>query len=147
RSYGNTVLMSEIEGRDGWASITGLNGLLLGLARKRGLDAACLMGEIPDYLSGAPFPYPPASKSVLEVLTKLLGFEIAYNSLDEMGVRIRSIIDDLYEKFPPEIKDRIEQRKSALQARAEVITTEDEKWIKEHIDEFFKGSGRNERAS
>ena len=62
KSYENTILMGEIEGRGDEGSITGLNGLLSGLARKRGFESICLMGEIPDYLSGAPFPYPRAAK-------------------------------------------------------------------------------------
>ena len=86
RSYKNTVLMGEIEGSGERGSITGLNGLLLGLAKKRGLDAICLMGEIPDYLSGAPFPYPRASKSVLETITNFLGIEIDYSALDDLTV-------------------------------------------------------------
>jgi len=141
KSYENTILMGEIEGRGGQGSITGLNGLLLGLAKKRGFEAICLMGEIPDYLSGAPFPYPRASKSVLEVLTNCLGIEIDYGALDEMVARIDDVIDGLYEKFPSEIRERIEQRKLIIQAKPEAITEEDEKWIKEHIDEFFKKGG------
>lgn len=148
RGYENTVLMSEIEGRGDWGSITGLNGLLLGLAKRRGLEAICLMGEIPDYLSGAPFPYPRASKSVLEVLTSLLGVGIDYRALDEMAAQIDAIIDGIYEKLPLEIRDRIEQRKLAVPARPEAITEEDERWIKEHIDELFKKKGKgDERAS
>ncbi len=45
RAHGNTILMSEIEGKGEKGSITGLNGLLLGLARKRGFEAICLMGK------------------------------------------------------------------------------------------------------
>ena len=145
KSYENTILMGEIEGRGDRGSITGLNGLLLGVAKKRGFEAVCLMGEIPDYLSRAPFPYPRASKSVLQVLTKRLGVEIDYGALDEMAVQIDDIIDGIYEKFPLEIRERIDQRRSF--AQAETITEEDEKWIKEHIDELFKkGGGGNERA-
>ncbi len=148
KSYENTILMGEIEGRGNQGSITGLNGLLLGLAKKRGFQAICLMGEIPDYLAGAPFPYPKASKSVLEVLANLLGIKIDYGALDEMAVRIDDIIDDIYEKFPPEIRERIEQRKLVIQTKLEAITEEDGKWIKEHIDELFKKGGKgNERPS
>jgi len=148
KSYENTILMSEIEGRGDDGSITGLNGLLSGLARKRDFEAISLMGEIPDYLSGAPFPYPRASKSVLEVLTHFLGVEIDYRALDEMTVRIDDIVSGIYEKLPSEIKERIEQRQYVVQPRREVITEEDEKWIKEHIDEFFKKEGRqDDRAS
>jgi proteasome assembly chaperone (PAC2) family protein len=72
RGYSNTVLMSDIEERGGQGNITGLNGLLLGVAKKRGFEAICVMGEIPIYLQGFPFPYPKASKSVLEVLNTYL---------------------------------------------------------------------------
>ncbi len=139
KSYENTILMGEVEGRGERGSITGLNGLLLGIAKKRGFEAICLMGEIPDYLSRAPFPYPRASKSVLQVLTKRLGIEIDYGALDDMAVQIDEIINGIYDKFPPEIRERIDQRKSV--AQAETITDEDERWFKEHIDELFKKRG------
>ncbi len=141
----NTVLMSEIEGRGNEGSITGLNGLLLGLARKRGFEAVCLMGEIPDYLSGAPFPYPRASKSVLEVLVNILKVDINLTGLDEMAGQIDGIVHGIYDKLPPEITERIEQRKLIVQQpRVETITEEDEKWMKEHIDELFKKGGKGD---
>lgn len=146
KSYGNAVSMSEIEGGGGRGSITGLNGLLLGMAKKRGFEALCLMGEIPDYLSGAPFPYPRASKSVLEILIKFLGIDIDYHVIEQMIVRMDAIIGDLYEKLPQEIRDKIEQRR-LVQPKPEAITEEDEKWIKEHIDELFKKGGKDERPS
>ena len=68
--------MSEVEGRGNQGSITGLNGLLIGAAKRRGIDGICLMGEIPDYLSRMPFPYPKASKAVLETLAKIIGINI-----------------------------------------------------------------------
>ncbi|MBI2852473.1 MAG: PAC2 family protein [Chloroflexi bacterium] len=137
KSYRNTVGMSDIEGR-GSGSITGLNGLVFGLARKRKLDAICLMGEIPDYLSGAPFPYPRASKAVLDVLTGLLGIPVGYDNLDEMGHHMNELIESIYNKFPQEMKGRVEQRKLTAQPKTEAITEEEEKWLKEHIDELFK---------
>lgn len=141
KGYDNTILMSEIEGTANGGSITGLNGLLLGLAKKRGFEAICLMGEIPDYLSSAPFPYPRASKSVLEILTSLLRIEFDYGALDKMSAQIDDIIEGIYEEFSSEIKERLDQRKSIFQAKPETITEEDEKWIKEHIDELFKKGG------
>ncbi len=148
KSYENTILMSEVEGRGNWGNITGLNGLLLGLAKKRGFEAICLMGEIPDYLSAAPFPYPRASKSVLEVLSNLLGIQIGYDALDEMAVQMDEVIGGIYEKLPPEITEKIEQREYIVRAKPEMITEEDKEWIKRHIDELFKKGGRgDDRAS
>ncbi|MFH1381867.1 MAG: PAC2 family protein [Chloroflexota bacterium] len=142
----NVVLMSEIEGR-GQGSITGLNGLLLGVAKKRGMESVCLMGEIPDYLAEIPFPYPTASKSVLEAFTGILGVTVDFTSLDEMVSRINDLIEGIYDKFLPEIKERIEQRRLAIQQKPEEITEEEEKWMKEHIDELFRKGRGDERAT
>jgi len=137
RSYDNTILMSEVEGRGNQGSITGLNGLLIGAAKRRGIDGICLMGEIPDYLSRIPFPYPKASKAVLDTLAKIIGVNTKYNLLDDMIVQMEVVVGDVYQQFPQEIRERLEQRKRATQLKQEAISEEDEQWLKEHIDEFF----------
>ncbi len=146
-SYENTILMGRSEGRSRGGSITGLNGLMLGVARARGLEAVCLMGEIPDYLSSAPLPYPRASRSVIELLSKILGAEVDFSQLDEMAGHVDGIISGIYDNLPPEIRERVEHRKDLMQRKAGAITAEEEKWMKEHIDELFKkGDKRDERA-
>ena len=157
KDYENTVLMSEIEGRHGQGAITGLNGLLLGVARKRGMKALCLMGEIPYYLHGSPWPYPKASISVLEVLASILGVDVDLIPLEEMARKIDESIEQflgsLYEAeaIPPpirnQIKESIEKMKHVRESPGP-ITDEDQKRIMEHIDEFFKrGEKGDERAS
>jgi len=151
RDYENTVLMSDIEGRQGQGAISGLNGLLLGAAKKRGIEALCLMGEIPYYLQASPWPYPKASISVLEVLVGKLGIDIDLIPLDEMARKIEesieSFLSSLYEAeaIPPPIRDQIkesiEKMKHVRESRGP-ITGEDEKRIMEHIDEFFKRGER-----
>ncbi len=141
KGYENTVLMSDIEGRGGQGSITGLNGLLLGVAKKRGLEAICVMGEIPLYLQGFPFYYPKASKSVLEVLAASLGLEIDMRGIDEIVERSESEIEKLYEKFPPDIREQLDKLKYmayAKQTDSGPITEEDKKKILEDIDKLFK---------
>ena len=137
RRYDNTILMSEVEGRGNQGSITGLNGLLIGAAKRRGIDGICLMGEIPDYLSRMPFPYPKASKVVLETLAKLMGINVSKIALDDMIIQMEAVVTNVYQQFPPDIRERLEQRKLASQSKQESITEEDEQWFKEHIDEFF----------
>ncbi len=136
KGYANTLLMSEVEGRDNLGNITGLNGLLIGVAKKRGFEGVCLMGEIPDYLSRVPFPYPKASQSVLEVLSAILNVSIDITSLDKMAVQMQGVIANVFRQFPNEVRERIEQRKQAAQPGP--ITEDDEKWIKDHIDDFFR---------
>jgi len=141
RGYENTILMSDIEGRKGQGNITGLNGLLLGVAKKRGLEAVCIMGEIPVYLQGLPLPYPKGSKSVLEVLTASLGVRIEMEGIIELVERSEREVENLYQRFPLEIREQLDKLKYVTYARpAEPgpITEEDKKRILEDIDKFFK---------
>jgi proteasome assembly chaperone (PAC2) family protein len=138
KTYHNTILMNEIEERgEGEGTITGLNGLLLAVAKKRGLEGICLMGEIPDWLSVATFPYPKASKSVLEVFAEILGISVDYNALDKMGEKIEEVIESFYTKFPPEMKAEYDQRKSVAQDKPGSITIE----AKIYIDGQYKKGG------
>jgi uncharacterized protein len=147
KAYDNTILMSDIEGKSERGNITGLNGILIGLAKKRGFESACLMGEIPDYLSGVPFPYPRASSSVLELLGKLVGVEVDCSPMEEMSRQVDEIIGGIYEKLPADIREKIDQRKTQNQPLPEVISEEDGTWLKEHLDELFRGSLGNEKPS
>jgi len=136
KGYANTLLMSEVEGRNNLGNITGLNGLLIGIAKKRGFEGVCLMGEIPDYLSRVPFPYPKASQSVLEVISAILGVSVDITTLDSMAAQMQGVITNVFRQFPDEVRERIEQRKQVAQPGP--ITEDDEKWIKDHIDDFFR---------
>lgn len=135
KKYPNVVLMDEV-GEGGEGIITGLNGLLLAVAKKRGLEAVCLMGEIPDWLSRAPFPYPKASKSVLEVLAAIYGIKVDFQYLDKKIAEVEGIITALYEKFPQDVKEVYDLRKSL--AEPGPISKDEAEWMKEHLDEFLK---------
>ncbi len=138
KKYPNTILISETGGRrEGEGTITGLNGLLLGVAKKRGLESMCLMGEIPDWLSGATFPYPKASRSVLEVFAEILGIKMDLNFLEKMEGQVEEIIEGFYAKFPPETKEEYDHRKTLAQVEPSTITVQ----AKIYIDERFRGGG------
>jgi len=148
KGYDNTVLMSDIEGRGGEGNIAGLNGLLLGIARRRGIDAVCIMGEIPIYLQGFPFPYPKGSKSVLEVLSAALDTWIDMEVIDELARQSESELTRLYEKLPEEIKQQLDRLKESTVAAAEsgdLITEDDKKKILDDIDKFFKRDAGGEQ--
>jgi proteasome assembly chaperone (PAC2) family protein len=95
RKYGNTILMSEVGSTNGDGLISGLNGILLGVAASRGIEAVCLMGEVPYYLQAAPWPYPKASISVLEVLGSILGLRLDLHELHEMAARVEGNIEQI----------------------------------------------------
>jgi len=144
RGYRNTVLMSDIEGRGRHGNITGLNGLLLGAAKKRGFEAICLMGEIPVYLQGLPLTYPKASKSVLEVLSHSLKIEVTLDKLDELDQKVERRIEEFYQQIPPEIRgqlDRLKHMTYDKPAGPGPITEEEKKRIMEDVERFFKKRG------
>jgi proteasome assembly chaperone (PAC2) family protein len=148
RSYANTVLMSDIEGRGGEGNITGLNGLLLGVAQKRGIEAICLMGEIPVYLQGFPLLYPKASKSVLEVLTKMLKVNIDMRDITDFAERSEKEIDRIYNELPSDAREQLDKLKKITHVELSdniVITEDDKKKILEDVDKFFrKGTEEDE---
>jgi uncharacterized protein len=146
KDYENTVLMSQIESLEGQGNISGLNGLLLGAARKRGLDGICLMGEIPVYLQDFPILYPKASKSVVEVLAKALNLEMDLTGLSSFAELSETEINTLYDKLPTEVKTQLEELKSnpAQNTRfSGKITEEDKKHILEDLDKMF---GKKEKG-
>jgi proteasome assembly chaperone (PAC2) family protein len=139
RSYENTVLMSEAEGGNGQGNITGLNGLLLGVARKRGLEAVCVMGEIPVYVHGFPIPYPKGTKAVLEVLSAALDVKIPMDEIDALIRQSDSEIGSVYEKLPSEIKEQLDKLKYVVPSEPpKPITEDDKKKILQEIDRLFK---------
>ncbi|MFP3898221.1 MAG: PAC2 family protein [Dehalococcoidia bacterium] len=143
-AYENTVLMSDLEGRGGEGNITGLNGLLLGVAKKRGFEAVCLMGEIPIYLQGLLIPYPKASKSVLEVLSRSLELAIPLEKLEQSTEEMERRIEDFYQQIPIEIRaqlDRLKDVTHAQTAKPGPITDEEKKSIMEEVERFFKRRG------
>lgn len=66
--------------------ISGLNGLLLGFASDRGIEAACLLATMPQYAIG--LPNPKASGAILQMLSAIIGFEMR---MEELGPYIKDI--------------------------------------------------------
>lgn len=58
----------------GAVQIAGLNGLFLGVAKERGMDGICLLGEVPGYTTR--IPNPKAALAILNVLSLMLHIDI-----------------------------------------------------------------------
>jgi hypothetical protein len=70
--------------------VSGMNGLLIGMAALRGLEGACLLGETSGFVVDA-----GASKSVLEVLSKAVGFPIDTSKLKEKAEETQKVMSQL----------------------------------------------------
>jgi proteasome assembly chaperone (PAC2) family protein len=170
RRYGNTILMSEAENAaethgttdesdedtrsfisagSGGGSISGLNGILLGAAKNRGIEAICLMGEVPYYLQAAPWPYPKASISVLEVLSRLLRMPLDLCELHEMAEKVDRNIEQVLEalanaeELPEQVRTEMERLKQGRRPDLGPITEGEKHEIMEHIDELFRDEAEN----
>jgi predicted ATP-grasp superfamily ATP-dependent carboligase len=89
--------------------ISGLNGLILGAAKARGLNGACLLGEIPLYT--VQIENPLASMAVLEKLAAILGMKIDLSELQRHAARMNQEIEHLidYLKNPAAEETPIDQ--------------------------------------
>lgn len=70
--------------------IVGAAGLLLGLAKFRGIEGICLLGETPGYI-----PDPRAAKSILSALIRMLNLRLDLTDLDREIERIAQIEEQM----------------------------------------------------
>ncbi|MFC1903151.1 PAC2 family protein [Chloroflexota bacterium] len=73
--------------------ISGLNGLLLGVAKERDIEGVCLLGEVPMYATRIQNPI--AALAVLEVLTGILGVEIDMEELAQLAAEAREKMKEI----------------------------------------------------
>jgi hypothetical protein len=85
KTYGVSLLEGE-------GQITGFNGLILGIAKERGLDAACILGEI----DNPNIVQPKAAQTILKTLVGILGIP-AFNmsELEEEEKRKKFMEDQM----------------------------------------------------
>lgn len=78
-------------------SVGGVNGLLFGLAKTKGLEGICLLGETPGYTtaSGHQLVDAKAVQAVLGVITKVLGIEVDIAPLEERIRQTEEFIERL----------------------------------------------------
>ncbi len=83
----NRSLTAELKENDlverGNFQIAGLNGLVLGVAKERGIEGVCLLGEVPTYATRVPNPM--AALAIIGVLTRMLGIKIDTVELAEQA--------------------------------------------------------------
>jgi len=82
----------EFRGDEPAGGIVGVSGLLLGLGERRGVPAACLMGETSGYLVD-----PKSAQAVLEILQEVIGFEVDFGSLEERADEMEEVVRKIQE--------------------------------------------------
>ncbi len=140
--------------------ISGLNGLALGFAGERNIDAVCLLATMPHYAIG--LPNPKASSAIVDALRKILNFKIDLRELEEyakdmdekMAVMEDKIKDVLImdkeetephpeeKKIPGYIREKIEKlfnEAKSDRSRAFILKKELDRWdlYKAYEDKFL----------
>jgi uncharacterized protein (TIGR00162 family) len=82
-------------------SITGMNGLIIGVGKKKGITGVCLLGETSGYVVDA-----KASKAVLEILSKMLDLKLDLTSISKKAQDTEQLVKTIEEQMgqrpPPE---------------------------------------------
>ena len=77
--------------------ISGLNGLLLGFAGLRDIEAACFLATMPQYAVN--IPNPKASREILRVFENLLEIKIDMTNLDEAVAQMSQTMTDIEDRI------------------------------------------------
>ena len=93
--------------------ISGLNGLLLGMAAQRAMPAACLLATMPQYAVEA--PNPKASRALVQVFQRILNTSVDMTDIDKA---VRDA-DKMFREFETKVTEAIQQLKDNLGARSE----------------------------
>lgn len=121
-------------------TISGLNGVLLGMAADEGLPGGCLLGEIPQVFSQIPFP--KASVAVLECFGQMSGIHSDLSELKEHADTVESTLEDFLTRMEdavdPEQMDK--PLEGETDGRSKTPRSE-----KNHIDRLFE-EARKDRA-
>jgi hypothetical protein len=114
-------------------TIAGLNGLLLGVAASRRIEAGCLLGTIPSYAMN--FAYPKASLELVKTVARIQKFSVETSELEEgveeMDQQLAMIEERIREFFPSVNKENDE----------EISSIDEEKvphYVMEKIERLFQ---------
>ena len=84
--------------------IAGLNGLILGMAKERGMEGICLLGEVPAYATQ--ITNPKASLAVLDILTKMLDITVDLTELGNLAEQVDEEMDKIAKRVTAEFIDQ-----------------------------------------
>jgi uncharacterized protein len=93
----NSKLTGELKRRGlmqrGNLQIAGLNGILLGVAKERAVDAMCLLGEVP--ANAARMQNPMAALAILRVMVRMLDIKIDLLELEQIASQAKDRLKQL----------------------------------------------------
>jgi uncharacterized protein len=118
--------------------ITGLNGVLLGVAAQRGIHGLGLLGEMPALVTS--IPYAKASSAVLEKFCRLTDISIELQELEEYGRTVENHLADAIDTLQKAVQQQQARESGEPDPAAEPDTlTEDDR---RQIETLFTQAAR-----
>ncbi len=114
--------------------ISGMNGLLLGFAGLRRIDAACLLATMPQYAVN--MPNPKSSKEIINVLRKFLQVDLDLSEIDQAIDKT----DQMMEAIETQIRTAFAQMEPETEETTELGQVEEEKvpqYVMQRIEKLF----------
>ncbi len=118
--------------------ISGLNGLLLGVAGARGIEAACLLATIPQY--SISLPNPRGSRALVKTLGTLLGVEANLGKFDGPVAQMDEMMAQIEERMRAAFSSRAEEEGGEVPPDPEAPVDHEEVpgYVMRRIDQLFR---------
>ncbi len=114
--------------------ISGMNGLLLGFAGLRELEAACLLATMPQYAVN--MPNPKSSREIVKILQGLLEVEIDLSELEQAVEQTETMMEEI----ESQIRSAFSRMEPEHQEETELGQVEEEQvpqYVMQKIDKLF----------
>jgi len=131
----------------GGGQISGMNGMLLGVAAERKIEGICLLGELPYYTVG--IPNPKSSQAVLELFSQMLGITIDMADMEAWGKQIEEQVErvikssEQMQRYVSRFESPEGPAPDEFRGMAEAIEREIN--LRHHIEELFT-EAENDRS-
>ncbi|MEO5715215.1 MAG: PAC2 family protein [Luteolibacter sp.] len=119
--------------------ISGLNGVLLGVAAESGMTGGCLLGEIPNVFSQIPFP--KASLAVLEFFTRMTGIEIDFTELRTHAKTVDATLEIFLKRMEQSAEEA--EAEESHQMQMERASPRAAHSDKKHLEELFEAARKD----
>jgi proteasome assembly chaperone (PAC2) family protein len=123
--------------------ISGLNGVLLGVAADSGMSGGCLLGEMPHVFSQ--FPFPKASLAVLKTFTKMAGVTIDFKELQDQSKNVEKGLEGFLNRLEQSVGQPQTAATEAEEAEPEKKAPRLSAAEKQRIHELF-AAARKDRS-
>jgi len=124
--------------------IAGLNGLILGFAETKGIDAVCLLATIPAYATG--LTYPKAALSIVQSLSSMMGLKI---DLSELEAEIEAA-DPMFAEIEEKLKEffssggmEMQTELTGEEPREDVLKEDVPRYVMDRIERMFQAADRD----